>query len=816
MASTLPPLPPLPIDAVLPELSQALRTDTACVIHAPPGSGKTTRIPLALMDAPWAAGRKILMLEPRRLAARAATRHMAGLMGEKAGERVGYRTRLDIRVSSSTRVEVVTEGILTRMLQHDPELMGYACVIFDEFHERSLQADLGLALCLEVRAALRPDLRLAVMSATLDVEAVAALLAPCCILSCPGQVHAVETRYLRLPERFIEERMARAVSLALATETGSILAFLPGAREIRRTEELLGAPPPGVEIHPLLGALTAAEQDRAIAPPPPGTRKVVLATAIAETSLTIEGVRVVIDSGLARLPRFDPRSGMTVLVTEPASLATVAQRQGRAGRTEPGVCLRLWDPADEVSRKPFPAPEMLEADLTPLALDLALWGAASPADLAWLTPPPAGNFQSARRLLRELGALDDAGRITAHGRDMAALPLHPRLAHMVLAAKRIGHGPTAAHLAAILGEPGRIMRSSPDLREAVRPRGLSDTLRASMEQITRLASVKPGPVDPEAAGLLTSLAYPDRIARRQEDGSYRLTSGRKAVWPGPSTLSGHEFLAVAQLDGSADNARIWQAAPLSWQELHEHFGDLMRFEDEVRFDPLLDRVISRRKLMLDALCLRDEPLAADQDAVTRALLAGLKDVSRLPWDDQSRALRDRVRFLRSLDETTWPDLSDAALQSSLTDWLGPFAAGARSTADLARVPLLEALKNLIGWEKLKHLDRLAPEHLDVPSGARRRVDYSPESGPVLPVKLQEMFGCADTPTLAGGQYPLVLHLLSPAGRSLQVTRDLPSFWKNGYPLVRAEMRGRYPKHPWPEDPATAMPTAKTKKAMTPR
>lgn len=816
MTPTLPPLPPLPIDAVLPELAQALHTDTAGVIHAPPGSGKTTRIPLALMDAPWAAGRKILMLEPRRLAARAAARHMAGLLGEKAGERVGYRTRLDIRVSTSTRVEVVTEGILTRMLQHDPELTGYACVIFDEFHERSLQADLGLALCLEVRAALRPDLRLAVMSATLDVEAVADLLAPCRILSCPGQAHAVETRYLRLPERFVEERMARAIALALTTETGSILAFLPGAREIRRTEDLLGAPSPGVEVHPLLGALTAAEQDRAIAPAPAGTRKVVLATAIAETSLTIEGVRVVIDSGLARLPRFDPRSGMTVLVTEPASLATVAQRQGRAGRTEPGVCLRLWDPADEISRKPFPAPEMLEADLTPLALDLALWGAASPADLAWLTPPPAGNFMSARRLLRELGALDDAGRITAHGRDMAALPLHPRLAHMVLSAKRIGHGPTAAHLAAILGEPGRIMRSSPDLREAVRPRGLSDTLRASMEQIARLASVKPGPVDPEAVGLLTSLAYPDRIARRQEDGSYRLTSGRKAVWPGPSTLSEHEFLAVAQLDGSADNARIWQAAPLSWEELLNHFGDLMRFEDEVRFDPLLDRAVSRRKLMLDALCLREEPLAADRDAVTRALLAGLKDVSRLPWDDQSRFLRDRVRFLRGLDETTWPNLSDDALQASLTDWLGPFAVGARSMADLARVPLLDALKNLIGWEKLKLLDRLAPEHLDVPSGARRRVDYSPESGPVLPVKLQEMFGCAETPTLADGQYPLVLHLLSPAGRPLQVTRDLPSFWKNGYPLVRAEMRGRYPKHPWPEDPATAMPTAKTKKAMTPR
>jgi ATP-dependent helicase HrpB len=808
--------PPLPIDTALPELMQALDADTACLVHAPPGSGKTTRIPLALLDAPWLGAGKILMLEPRRLAARAAARHMAGLLGEKAGQRVGYRTRLDIRVSPVTRIEVVTEGILTRMLQHNPELPGYACVIFDEFHERSLQADLGLALCLEVRAALRPDLRLIVMSATLDVEGVSALLAPCRAVSCPGQIHDIETRYLRLPDRFVEERMARAISHALATEPGSVLAFLPGAREIRRTAELLGAPGPGVEVHPLLGALTSAEQDRAIAPPAPGTRKVVLATAIAETSLTIEGVRVVIDSGLARLPRFDPKSGMTALVTEAASLATIAQRRGRAGRTGPGTCLRIWDPADEVSRKPFPAPEMLEADLAPLALDLALWGTTDPSELSWLTPPPAGNFQSARRLLQSLGALDAQGRITAHGREMAILPLHPRLGHMVLTARKHGLGCTAAHLAAILGEPGRIMRSSPDLRETLRPRGMPDTLRAGMEQIARLASLQTGPPDPEAAGILTALAYPDRIARRQEDGSYRLTSGRKAVWPGPSTLAGHEFLAVAELDGSADNARIWQAAPLSWAELDTYFRPQMRFEDEVRFDTALERVVSKRKLMLDDLALREQPLAADPDTLTRALLAGQKDLSRLPWDAQCRALRDRVRFLRGLDKDSWPDMSDDALLAGIAEWLGPFAAGARSVADLGRLPLLEALKNLIGWEKLKDLDRLAPECLTVPTGARRKVDYTPESGPVLPVKLQEMFGSAETPTLAGGRHPLVLHLLSPAGRPLQVTRDLPSFWKNAYPLVRAEMRGRYPKHPWPEDPATAMPTAKTKKAMTPR
>jgi len=812
--------PALPIDGLLPELVRILDTETACVVHAPPGSGKTTRIPLALLDAPVLGAGKILMLEPRRLAARAAARHMAGLLGEKAGQRVGYRTRLDIRVSSATRVEVVTEGILTRMLQNDPELADYSCVIFDEFHERSLQADLGLALCLEVRAALRPDLRLVVMSATLDVEGIAALLSPCRVLSCPGQAYEVETRYLRrsdrAPHRPMEERMAQAITHALATESGSVLAFLPGAREIRRTAEQLGTPGPGVEIHPLLGALTAVEQDKAIAPPAPGTRKVVLATAIAETSLTIEGVRVVVDSGLARLPRFDPKSGMTALVTEPASLATIAQRCGRAGRTGPGVCLRVWDQADEISRKPFPVPEMLEADLAPLALDLALWGTTDPSGLSWLTPPPDGNYHSAVHLLQSLGALDAQGRITPHGREMAILPLHPRLGHMVLTAKTHGLGPTAARLAAVLAEPGRIMRGSSDLREVLNPRNVSDTLRAGMEQIARLAAIAPGKVEPDAAGILTALAYPDRIARRQADGSYRLTSGRKAVWPGPSTLAAHEFLAVADLDGSADSARIWQSAPLSWEDIETYFGDGTRFEDETRFDPQRNRVLSQRRLMLGALSLREESLDADADTITSALLSSLKDISRLPWDDACRSLRDRVRFLRGLDETVWPDLSDEFLLETITQWLAPFAAGARSMTDLARIPLIEALKNLIGWDRLKDLDRLAPEFLDVPSGARRRVDYSPESGPVLPVKLQEMFGCADTPTLADGRHPLVLHLLSPAGRPLQVTRDLPSFWKNGYPLVRAEMRGRYPKHPWPEDPATAMPTAKTKKAMTPR
>lgn len=814
------PLTSLPIDAVLPELTRTLATGTACLVHAPPGSGKTTRIPLALLASAWLGKNKILMLEPRRLAARAAARHMASLLGEKVGERVGYRTRLDIRVSSATRIEVVTEGILTRMLQNDPELSGYGCVIFDEYHERSLQADLGLALCLEVRAALRPDLRLMVMSATLDAASVAELLAPCATLNCPGQPHAVETRYLRVSGHYLEERMAHAIRHALTAERGSILAFLPGAREIRRTAELLGSPGANVEIHPLLGALSAADQDRAIAPPEPGTRKVVLATAIAETSLTIEGVRIVIDSGLSRLPRFDPQTSMTVLVTEPAALATLTQRRGRAGRTGPGICFRIWDQADEISRKPFPSPEMLEADLAPLVLDLALWGATDPGTLSWLTPPPPGHFKSARQVLRNLEALDDQGRITGHGRKMALLPLHPRLGHMVLTAKKHGLGPTAAALAAILGEPGRTQRGSSDLRDTLRIHPLSlsrkDTLRAGMEQIARLASISLEQPEPEAAGILTALAYPDRIARRQEDGSYRLTSGRKAVWPGPSTLAGHEFLAIADLDGDATEAKIWQSAPISWDELRIHFGQQFRIEDEVRFDPLKDRVVSLRKVMLGTLCVRDENLAADPETVTRALLQGQKDLSRLNWSEECQNLRNRIQFLRGLDQETWPDMSDQALLESINEWLGPFATGARSSVDLGKIDLLQALKALVGWDKLRELDRQVPEFVTVPTGAHRKIDYSPESGPTLPVKLQEMFGCATTPTLADGRYALVLHLLSPAGRPLQVTRDLPSFWKNAYPMVRAEMRGRYPKHPWPEDPATAMPTAKTKKAMTPR
>lgn len=804
--------PPLPVDAILDDLTHVLGSSTRCVVQAPPGSGKTTRIPLALLSASWLDGRKILMLEPRRLATRAAARHMAGLLGEKAGQRIGYRTRLDMRVSRQTRVEVVTEGILTRMLQHDPELAGYGCVIFDEFHERNLQADLGLTLCLDVCNALRPDLRLVVMSATLDVDSVVTLLGGCPVLSCPGQPHPVETRYLASSDRYVEERMAKAIRHVLATDHGDILAFLPGGREIRRTLELLDNPGPAVTLHPLLGRLTAAEQDQALSPALPGTRKVVLATAIAETSLTIDGVRIVVDCGLARLPRFDPVSGMTRLVTEPASLATVAQRQGRAGRTRPGVCVRVWSQADEVNRKAFPLPEILEADLAPLVLELALWGVTDPAALTWLTPPPSSSFQGGQALLEKLGLIDEHGRLTAHGRETAQLPLHPRLGHMVLTAKEQGLGFTAACLAAILAEPGRSGRISPDLRDALAPKNsLPEPVALGQDQIMRLASIAPGQLHPESVGMLIALAYPDRVACRQGDGSYRLSSGRKAVWPGPNALADCPFLAVAELDGEASGARIWRAAPLSRTDLDRIFAKRMKWKEDVRFDPVRNRVVAARRLMLDELCLEEAPLDSDPAAVARVLLEAVREFSALPWNEESRGLRDRVRFLRTLEPEQWSDLSDEQLMQTLPDWLGPFVPGVRSMDGITASVLVLALQHRIGWSRMSALARLAPERVSVPSGANRRIDYSLDSGPVLPVKLQEMFGCSTTPTLAEGRYALVLHLLSPAGRPLQVTRDLMSFWKNGYPYVRAEMRGRYPKHPWPEDPTSAVPTAKTKK-----
>ncbi|WP_119459267.1 ATP-dependent helicase HrpB [Rhodospirillaceae bacterium SYSU D60014] len=830
---------PLPIDSVLPDLLGALARSRSAVLQAPPGAGKTTRVPLALLGADWLGDRRVLVLEPRRLAARAVARRMASTLGEAVGETVGYSMRMDSRTGPRTRIEVVTEGVLTRRLQRDPALEGVGAVLFDEFHERSLQADLGLALCLEVKGALRDDLRLLVMSATLDGDPIARLLCGAPVITTHGRSFSVETRYLdREPQGLIERTVAAVVARALAEETGSILVFLPGEAEIRRVQALLEEADldPDLRVEPLYGALPQDRQDEAIRPAPPGRRKVVLATAIAETSLTIEGIRVVIDAGLMRVPRFDPRSGMTRLETVRVSQASAEQRRGRAGRLEPGVCYRLWTKAGQGALLPFGQPEIAEADLAPLALDLAQWGAGDPGDLAWLDPPPAAAFAQARDLLTGLGALDGQGRITAHGREMLSLGLHPRLAHMILKGRERGLGALACDLAALLGERDILqsrrgerdtdLRLRLDLLHAARRgqsrpegvhRGALDRALQAARAWCKQTGCRDGDHDRDQAGLLLSLAYPDRIARRRakSGGAFLLSNGRGAVLPETDPLSASDWLAVAALDGARRNAAIFLAAPLSQSDIEEIFEEQIRWDERIEWDAQAQGVKARREQRLGALVLRDEPLPdPDPARLAAALLQGVRQVGldALPW---TRDLRDwcaRVLFLRGVDEgAAWPDLSVQALLDSLEAWLEPYLLGLSRLSDLKRLDLAGILQSRLDWEQRRRLDQMAPVQITVPSGSRIRVDYGAGEVPVLAVRLQEMFGATETPTIANGRVPVLLHLLSPAGRPVQVTRDLAGFWADGYRQVKADLKGRYPKHAWPEDPLTAEPTSRAKR-----
>lgn len=822
---------PLPIDAVLPDLIAVLRDGAAAVLQAPPGAGKTTKVPLALLDQEWAAGKTVVMLEPRRLATRAAAQRMAAMLDQPVGATVGYRMRLDSKIGPDTRIEVVTEGVLTRRLQDDPELAGVAAVIFDEFHERSLNADLGLALCLETQAALRPDLRLLAMSATLDGAAVARLLGGAPVVSSEGRSFPVETRYLeREPVGRLEETVAAAVLRGLAEQDGDILVFLPGEAEIRRTEALLRERASAVRIAPLYGNLPQDQQDLALRPG--SQRRVVLATAIAETSLTIEGVRIVVDSGLMRVPRFDPGGGMTRLQTLKVSRASADQRRGRAGRLGPGVCYRLWTEAAQRTLIPQTPPEILQADLAPLALDLAQWGVAEPGALAWLDPPPAAAFAQAGELLRELGAVDEAGRITGHGRAMARLPMHPRLAHMVLKGKDIGLGGVACDLAALLSERD-LLRTAPgerdaDLRlrlEALRgltrglavDRGALQRVRDQGRQWRRQLRIAGGAEadDIERAGVALALAYPDRIARRRPGGEprYQLANGRGAFFAEHEPLSAEDWLAIAELDGDKREARIFLAAPLSAADLERHFEALIAVREDVSWDSREQAVRLRRQRRLGALVLKDEPLtAAAPERVTAAMIQGIRELglASLPWSKAVLQWRARVAFLRRVEGGNWPDLSDQALLDTLEDWLDPFLDGVTRRAHLSRLDLDAILKAQLDWPRQKALDELAPTHIAVPSGSRVPVDYDSGDEPVLAVRLQEMFGLAATPRIAGGRVPLLLHLLSPARRPVQVTRDLASFWANAYRQVKADLKGQYPKHSWPDDPLQAEPTARAK------
>ncbi|WP_042702930.1 ATP-dependent helicase HrpB, partial [Azospirillum sp. B506] len=803
----------------------------------------------------------ILVLEPRRLAARAAARRMASMLGEAVGETVGYRVRLDTKIGPKTRIEVVTDGLFLRQLQEDPEIPAVGAVLFDEFHERGIDSDLALALVQEARGALRDDLRLVVMSATLDAAPVAALLTdaegPAPMVTSEGRAYPVETRHLdapaptgRLDGTRIEDAVAAAVRRALREEPGNALVFLPGVGEIRRVQSLLDQSDlgPDTVIAPLYGDLSAEAQDRAISPTPPGQRKIVLATSIAETSLTIEGIRIVVDSGLMRVPRFDPRGGMTRLATVKVSQASAEQRRGRAGRLEPGVCYRLWPEATHKALAPFTTPEIADADLAPLALELAVWGVSDPATLSWLDQPPAAAMAQARELLTGLGALDKTGAITPHGRRMAGFGVHPRLAHMMLAGKAMGQGALACLVAALLGERD-IVRSQPGFRDADlrlrvdllrgeerggqgAARGLSvdrggaqQAVKQARQWRRQLGVRDDDAMDSNAVGILLALAYPDRIGQRRPGSQgggqpggvaaqYRLSGGRGAYFQQAEPLSAEEWLAIADLDGAARESRIFLAAPVTLADLEESFADDIRTETIVAWDAREQTVLARRRRMLFALILKDEKLAKPPaDAMVAAMIEGIRALGPacLSWTDELRKWRTRVMFLRSRegDVYDWPDLSDDALMDGLEAWLAPFLDGVSRRAHLERIDLSSALRALLPWELKTRLDAEAPTHVEVPSGSRIPIDYDGEE-PVLAVRLQEMFGLAETPRIAGGRVPLLLHLLSPARRPVQVTRDLASFWANAYKAVKADLKGQYPKHYWPDNPLEAEPTARAK------
>ena len=833
MARTILPLPHLPIDDVLPVLRAALATRSSAVLQAPPGAGKTTRVPLALLEESWLASQRIIMLEPRRLAARAAARRMADSLGEPVGATVGFRVRGETRVGNRTRIEVVTEGVLTRMLHEDATLDGVGLVIFDEFHERSLNADVGLALSLETQSVLRPELRLLVMSATLDGVAVAVLLDGAPVIASEGRTFPIEIRYLpRRAEQSVEGAVANAIRRALAEDGGSVLAFLPGAGEIRRTHHLLesSASSPDVRVLPLFGAMPAAAQDDAILPSPAGWRKVVLATAIAETSLTIEGVHVVVDSGLARVPAFSPRSGMSRLETVRVSRAAAEQRSGRAGRTAPGVCYRLWAAEEHSGLVERARPEILQADLAPLALDLAVAGVVDAASLRWLDQPPAPALAHARELLMQLGALDAAHRLTRHGRAIASFGVHPRVAHMLLRARELGFEATACVVAALLDErdPMRhgFLNPDPDFSHRVaivegrEPSSTvdRDTVRRVRERARSLRTMlrvrAHASVDERECGRALALAFPDRVARRRAGAGerYVLRNGLGAALPNGASLTGAPFLAIAELGSQRPDARIQLAASLTRDALDEMLGDAVEREDVVEWRAAHRTIVAVRRERLGAIVLRETTLQdPDEAAVAEALLSALttEQGMSLTWRGDASRLRSRLAFLhRHVDG--WPDVSDDSLRATVRDWLLPHLIGLRRREEVDALDLAALLLSRLSWRQRGELDDLAPTQVEVPSGSRIRIDYTDPDAPVLAVRLQELFGLDTTPSVARGAVPLTLHLLSPAHRPVQVTRDLAGFWRNSYFEVRRELRGRYPKHPWPDDPMRAEPTRRVR------
>lgn len=842
---------PLPIDAALPDLTATLRAYSTAVLVAPPGAGKTTRVPLVLAEEDWAKERRILVLEPRRLAARAAAERIARSLDERVGETVGLRVRFGSKVSSKTRIEIITEGIFTRLILDDPTLSGVAAVLFDEFHERSLDADLGLALARDAQQGLREDLKLLVMSATIDGARVAALLGNAPVIESAGRAFPVETRYAGRDSRPIEPQMTDTILRAMRADEGSVLAFLPGAAEIRRTRTLLeGRLDPSIDVVALYGALTGEEQDRAILPAPPGRRKVVLATSIAETSITIEGVRIIVDSGLARVPRYEPDVGVTRLETVRVSRAAADQRRGRAGRTEPGICYRLWDEPQTAALEAFARPEILAADLSSFALDLAAWG-SSAEQLAFLDPPPRAALAEAKVLLFELGAIDRDGRITDEGRHLRRLPLPPRLGRMVVDAAREGEAQLAAELATLIGERG-LGGDEVDLRERLhalrRDRsGRGRDARAMAARWAEIACVpsplvregweggseaqyrtarRPLPTPTSApspqgrgerlsVGVLAAFAFPERIAKNRGSGSgaFLLANGRGAAIDAASPLAREPFLAVAELTGKAAQGRILSAAPLTLAEIETYFAGRIEMRDEITFDAVSLNLRRREDRRLGAIVLAERLAPVEPNDDTAKLLAeniAKLSIDRLPWSKALLQWRDRVMFLRTSEGEDWPDLSDATLTQTAGDWLAPALTDTTSLAEFSLAALEQALHNLLPWPLKRRLDAEAPTHFEAPTGTRVPIDYAAEGGPKIAIRVQELFGLDRHPCIAGGRIPLLIELLSPAHRPVQTTRDLPGFWRGSYAAVRAEMRGRYPKHPWPDNPVTASATRRAK------
>lgn len=824
----------LPVEAVLPDVMTALTDNPCAVLQAPPGAGKTTTVPLWLLNLEGIGPKKILMLEPRRLAARAAARRMADLLGEAVGETVGYRVRLDNKVSARTRIEVVTEGILTRKLQQDPELSDVAVVIFDEFHERNLNTDLGLSLTRQSQEFLREDLKLLVMSATLDAEGVASLLDDAPVITSEGRQYPVESRFFDAKfkgrmdgpfARWIEEEV-------ISNTEGDILVFLPGAGEINRVmSNLAGAAKKNnISLLPLFGNLSQKDQDRALTPDPGGRRKIVLSTDIAETSLTIDGVSVVVDSGLSRKPRFDPNSGMSRLETKRISRASADQRSGRAGRQRPGVSYRFWSRAEDRGLIPHSDPEIANADLCALALELAKWGTDDPNDLAWMTPPPTGLLSQARDLLTALGALDEQGKITAMGEQMVRLPLHPRLAHMILKAEEMNLGGLACDLAALLSERDILKRrdgvNPADVRERLNilNRARSDKNNApeawqvlkNADDLRRRFSINKAPSDPSMAGVVLAFAYPDRIGelRKGKKTSYRLSGGRGVQLNDGDPMAGEPYLVVADLDGKGREARIYLAAAITYQQLQEYFGDQIKTEVRVYWDEERERIIADEERRIGALVLEAKRIKQPApEAITEALINVIvaKDLRPLPWSAGSEALLDRVAFARRHDpDGGWPEMTRESLKETASEWLSPYLVGINTIAALQELKLEEILTQTLPWELQQKLEEIAPARISVPTGSKIRLDYSDPDAPVLAVRMQEVFGMAELPSLVGGRVPLTAHLLSPARRPAQITKDLAGFWANSYKDVKKDLKGQYPRHYWPDDPMQAEPTSRVK------